>query len=190
MPALRVARREKFAQLVAKGLSNMQAALQAGYAPRSARQQGCVLRKDPEVAARIEELVGKVVEGVVERTVADRTWVERNLIEIVERCMQARPVLDAFGAPVMIEIPGRELADGTKEAPRLAAAYKFDARGATAALALLGTELGMFVRRTEQGKAGEFGLPRDPKEQEALLVRVRAERARRLGKPALVAVKK
>lgn len=47
---------EKFAYAVVDGLSNKDAAISAGYAEKSASQQGSKLRKDPEIIVFIEKL--------------------------------------------------------------------------------------------------------------------------------------
>jgi phage terminase small subunit len=47
---------KKFAQAIVDGASNKNAAISAGYAEKSASQQGSKLRKDPEVIVWIEKL--------------------------------------------------------------------------------------------------------------------------------------
>src|SRR5690606_17260931 len=47
---------KKFAQAVVDGLSNKEAAISAGYAEKTASQQGSKLRKDPEISVYIEKL--------------------------------------------------------------------------------------------------------------------------------------
>lgn len=47
---------KKFAQAVVDGLSNKEAAISAGYAEKTASQQGSKLRKDPEIIVHIEKL--------------------------------------------------------------------------------------------------------------------------------------
>ncbi|MHA3081898.1 terminase small subunit [Acinetobacter sp. ANC 5383] len=47
---------KKFAQAIVDGASNKDAAISAGYAEKSASQQGSKLRKDPEVIVWIEKL--------------------------------------------------------------------------------------------------------------------------------------
>jgi phage terminase small subunit len=80
-----------------------------------------------------------VVETIAERAALTKEFVIAGLMEIVERTMQHRPVLDAFGNPVVVETPNGDLA----------AAYRFDPKNAKAAYELLGKELGMFVERKD-----------------------------------------
>ncbi|MHA3104179.1 terminase small subunit [Acinetobacter sp. ANC 3791] len=47
---------KKFAQAIVDGASNKDAAISAGYAEKSASQQGSKLRKDPEIIVWIEKL--------------------------------------------------------------------------------------------------------------------------------------
>lgn len=47
---------KKFAQAVVDGLSNKEAAISAGYAEKTASQQGSKLKKDPEISVYIERL--------------------------------------------------------------------------------------------------------------------------------------
>ena len=47
---------KKFAQAVVDGLSNKESAISAGYAEKTASQQGSKLRKDPEISVYIEKL--------------------------------------------------------------------------------------------------------------------------------------
>lgn len=77
----------------------------------------------------------------------DKLYVMKTLHTITERCMQAEPVKDPHGKPLVI----------TTGKGELAAAYRFDAKSATASVALLGKELGMFVDRKEirSGPLGE-----------------------------------
>ena len=50
------AKGEAFAQAVADGLSNKDAAISAGYSEKTAMQQGAKLAKNPEIIAYIEKL--------------------------------------------------------------------------------------------------------------------------------------
>jgi len=73
----------------------------------------------------------------IEDPISVFAYVLRNLKEIVERCMQHKPVTDANGDPVFVETP----------TGKIAAAYTFRPDAAVSALKLLGTELGMFIQR-------------------------------------------
>ncbi len=80
-----------------------------------------------EIANRIEALLERQAEYALET----REWVDAQLKEVVNRCMQKVPVLDRSGKP-------------TGE-------WKFDGRNANAALHLMGKDRGMFVEKVEIG---------------------------------------
>lgn len=62
MPALKNAKFERFALLIARGKSQIEAALAVGYSPVSASAQGSRLQHRPEVTERIHELRAVVAE--------------------------------------------------------------------------------------------------------------------------------
>lgn len=134
---------------VANG-GNASAAYRAAYNARgkqkTANEAASRLLNSGNIAARLAVLRASVTSKAMERAVVDRAYVLNSLQEVAERCMQSRPVLGAFGMPVMVE---------TKKGD-LAAAYTFNSNGANRALELMGKEIGMFVEREEKGKPGEF----------------------------------
>jgi len=85
------------------------------------------------VRKRIAELSAIADKNAILKTGLDREWVITRLQKVVERCMQAEPVIDRQGNP-------------TGE-------YKFDSSGANAALKMLGDTLGMF--RVQEKKEGD-----------------------------------
>lgn len=103
----------RFVQEYLIDLNATQAAIRAGYSKRTAYSQGQRLLKNAEVAAAVNKQQARVAE----KAEVDQEWVVRKIIDTIERCGQAHPVVDRNGKPVMVETP-----DGT-----LAAAYTFDA---------------------------------------------------------------
>lgn len=81
-------------------------------------------RKDQRVRDRINELSAMATNNAILKTGLDREWVITRLMSVVERCMQAEPVLDKDGKP-------------TGE-------FEFNATGANQALKMLGDTMGMF----------------------------------------------
>ena len=128
-----------------------QAAIRAGYSERSAHQIGSRLLEHPRVAAALGERQAEEAE----RLDLDATQVLAELRAVVERCLQAVPVLDG---------QGREIGE-----------WRFDAAGATRALGLIGKQLGMFsnqidvrLLRSEVAQvAAEYGLDEDEVLREA-----------------------
>ncbi len=112
-----------------------QAAIRAGYSPKTADQQASRLLTKVKVAAAIAEAKQKQTE----RTEIDADYVLYGIQGIIERCEQAAPVLDRKGEPVLVGTP-----DGG-----LAPAYTFQADAALKGYGLLGKHLKLFVDRTE-----------------------------------------
>jgi phage terminase small subunit len=76
------------------------------------------------VRDRIQELANIATKNAIINTRLDREWVIKRLMSVVDRCMQAEPVMDKKG-----ELTGE---------------FKFDSAGANAALKMLGDTMGMF----------------------------------------------
>ena len=120
---------EHFAQLVANGVTNTEAAKTAGFSERRAMVTGSELAVRPEVIGRIAELRVMVTERITEKTGNDKAWVMSQLVEVVQMAKAADPVRDNEGNP-------------TGE-------YKQNLAAANKALELIGKEFAMFVDRKE-----------------------------------------
>ncbi len=131
MAALEVPKQEAFAQQYLVDFNAQAAALRAGY---QNGKQGYDLLQLDEVRHR----VGELIDERNRRLQLDQDYVVRNLQEIVNRCMELEPVTEK----------GQLVLD-TDSFGDVRAVVKFDARGATAALQLLGKHVGMFVDRVE-----------------------------------------
>lgn len=122
-------------------LNATQAAIRAGYSKKTAEQYGYQLLQKTLVQEAIASGRAKATEKA-ELSVA---WVLERLRTVTERCMQAEPVLDKRGDPVLVETPNGELVP----------AYTFQAAPANRSLELLGKHLGMFPDKVEHtGKDG------------------------------------
>jgi hypothetical protein len=163
MPMLAKQRWEQFAQSIVAGQSASQAYINAGFSKQGAAQAAHKLLKHPLIADRITELgrvkrqaeiiaaegrekavLREIVQPVVQRNITKEA-IRARLWEIVERDMQHVPVRGRLGQPVFAEGP-----DG-----KLHALYKYNSKGATAALIALGKEEGMFIERKD--------IPKDEK---------------------------
>lgn len=118
-------KQQKFAYEYLIDLNATQAAIRAGYSPRTAKQIGQRLMKSTKVSSIIEELQSEKCRAIGLK--ADD--VISNLQEIVRRCMQSEPVRDKNG--------------------NLTGEYRFNAAGALRGLELLGKHLGLFTDRVE-----------------------------------------
>lgn len=77
----------KFAEAIAEGKSNKDAAISAGYSPETASQQGSKLSKNPDIIAYIEKLKsGEKVKAEPEKVKAEKPSV---IVEKIEQAEQA-----------------------------------------------------------------------------------------------------
>lgn len=141
MPVLDNARYERFAQELAKGTSQTDAYLAAGY--KGDRTAASRLSTNVNIQARVAELKT----AIAERVEIDEAYVLGTIKTTVERCTQARPVLDRKGDPVLVETPTGEIAP----------AYLFDAKSVLRGAELLGKHIGMFKEKIEH--SGPDGGP-------------------------------
>lgn len=137
------ARHEKFAQAIADGKTKGKAYEEAGYEPHAGNATR--LSDNEKVKARVDNLKRAIVESVVARSTASKEYVLEALVDTLERCRQAAPVLDRKGEIVMVETPDGDIVP----------AYVFDAKNVLRSAELIGKELGMFKDRVEHtGKDG------------------------------------
>jgi phage terminase small subunit len=139
VPVLENARHERFAQELAKGASQTDAYIAAGY--RGDRTAAS--RLATKVNNRVAELKG----AAAEKSELDMSYVLTTIHDTVERCKQARPVLDRKGDPVLTELPTGDVAP----------AYAFDAKSVLRGAELIGKHLGMFTEKIEH--SGPDGGP-------------------------------
>jgi len=121
-------RQRKFVHHLLDGLSQTEAAIAAGYSVKSAASQASELVRKPVIIAYRKAYAQAVYErmGLTPETIALK------LLDILDRCMQATPVLK--WDPKL-----REWAES--------GVWQFDARNATRVLELLGKNAGMFTER-------------------------------------------
>lgn len=157
------AKHEHFCQLIANGENNTQAYVLAGYSEKGAAASAARLLKNADICDRIaflrnekEAVHREAIVERIERSQIDAAWIEAKLVDAIDMGMQAVPVLDSEGAP-------------TGE-------YKQNLPAAIKALELLGINRGLFVKKTEVGKPGDFAdladdeLARQIKETERQIV--------------------
>lgn len=123
----------KQARFVAEYLIDLnatQAAKRAGYSERTADAIGLQLLRKTQVASAIAAAQAKRAE----RTEISQDFVLSTILDTVQRCRQAEPVLDRKGEQIYVETP-----DG-----KLVPAYAFDAKAVLRGCELLGKHLGIF----------------------------------------------
>ena len=116
-------RQKTFVENYLKTGNATQAAISAGYAERSARSQGSKLLAMPEVQEYRRELEQKLFDELG----ISKAWIGRRLVEIVDRCMQATPVL------IWDDVQREKVESGF---------WEFNAQGAMKALHELFVQLG------------------------------------------------
>src|SRR6266852_1955238 len=79
MAALKKPKYEHFAQALAQGLNQTQAAVQAGFAETDAPSRGCKLARRPEIQARVKELGPRVAKQAEITTNISKAWVIEKL---------------------------------------------------------------------------------------------------------------
>lgn len=84
MPALKIGRNELFAQGLAKGMNQSEAARHAGYSASRASATGSQLAKKPEIIARVADLNARVMQHVASTVAVTRDWVIAGLIQTIE----------------------------------------------------------------------------------------------------------
>jgi len=136
MPAGRelTAKQKMFVAEYLIDLNATQAAIRAGYSPRTANEQGARALANVSIQEAIEE----AKRGRQEKLNLDAQWVLKRLKDISDRCMQADPVLDREGKP-------------TGE-------WRFDSSGANKSTELIGKHLAMFTDKVDQTLTGELAI--------------------------------
>lgn len=127
-------KKEAFCQEYIKDFNASRAGAAIGYSEKTAGSQGSRLLKDVEIKKRIEELKAERAE----RVKIDADYVLKQAVKLHERCMQeVRPFTNMKGEQIHDD-------DGNP-------LYVFDARGAAAALQLVGKHVSVnaFVERVE-----------------------------------------
>lgn len=131
----------QFAHEYIVDLDGAAAARRAGYAASCANVTACTLLKLPNVRKYVNELKA----ARMERTAISADYVLSTIQEVVERCRQAKPVLDRLGHPVLVE---------TAQGQRVPA-YTFDAAGVLKGCELLGKHLKLFTDKLEVHRSAD-----------------------------------
>ncbi len=135
-------KQELFVNEYLKDLNATQAAIRAGYSEKTAGVIATENLQKPNIRAAID----KAMESRIERVQVEQDYVLRVIVETIERCMQAAPVLDAQGKPVYVDTPVGDIKP----------VYKFDPQAVLKGAELLGKHKGMFVNKIEAtGKDGQ-----------------------------------
>lgn len=137
-------------------LNGTQAAIRAGYSPKTAVVQGSRLL----TYANIQSAIQKAMDKRAAKVEVSAEYVLRNLMEVSERCLQRAPVMVGQGKErkqaqewVMDPETGEEV---------LANVWQFDAQGVCRANELIGKNLKMFTDKVEHsGTVHVYATPED-----------------------------
>lgn len=121
-------KQEKFCQEYLIDLNATQAAIRAGYSKKTANEQGAQNLAKLSVQARLKELQS----ARQERTEITQDYVLKTIVDTIERCKQAEPV--------MIKEDGVWVESGE---------YKFDSQAVLKGAELLGKHLAMWTDKTK-----------------------------------------
>ncbi len=129
---------ERFCQEYAVDYNGTNAAKRAGYSESTAASQASRLLKNAKVLSRVRA----IQKEQLEKTALTKESVLLNLMDVYDRCMQTKPVMEwDYEA-------GEYKETGT---------YAFDSKGALRALELLGKHLAMFTNKIEHSGNVETG---------------------------------
>ncbi|EAM8407009.1 terminase small subunit [Salmonella enterica] len=137
-------KQELFAREYLKDLNATQAAIRAGYSEKTARSVGSENLTKPG----IQEYIAQLNQERMNRLQIDADYVLRQAVKLHERCMQeVEPITDRRGEEITDE-QGRTI-------------YGFDAKGAAAALKLVGDHINVqaFKQQTSTEITGANGGP-------------------------------
>jgi phage terminase small subunit len=135
-------KQERFVEEYLIDLNATQAATRAGYSAKTANEQGARLLANVSVRSALEVAMTKRSE----KTGIDAEYVLQTIVQTMERCKQATPVLDKRGDPVMVET-----ADGG-----MAPAYTFEPNAVLKGAELLGKHLKLWTDKMEH--SGSIGI--------------------------------
>lgn len=113
-----------------------QSAIAAGYSEKTAAVQASRLLKNKEVLERIKEYQKEKIE----QSCLTEERLVNELLEILERCMSAVPVME-WSFEEHEYVPTGE--------------YQFDSKGALNAIKLLGARFGMFDKKMDDSAANK-----------------------------------
>jgi phage terminase small subunit len=116
-------------------LNATQAAIRAGYSPKTADQQASRLLTN----VKVQEYINGRQTKLADKLELDAEWVLRRLKDISDRCVQAEPVMTRAADGSLIE----------------SGEYKFDSSGANKATELIGKHLGMFGDKLDVTSKGQ-----------------------------------
>lgn len=130
-------------------LNGTQAAIRAGYSPKTANEQAAQLLAKLSIQGKIQELR----QSISEKAEIDALWVLKRFKEISDRCMTAVPVM-VFDYEDKMMVQKR---DGEGNG-----VWEFDSSGANKATEMIGKHIGFFeVDNSQKATVIRVGYGKD-----------------------------
>lgn len=126
-------KQKRFCEEFIKDLNGTQALIRAGYSENGAAVEASKLLTNPNIRSYIQEM--QSIRS--ERTLVDAGFVIESLVEVANRCMQAKQCM-VWDYEAKAMVPTGE--------------WEFDSQGANKSLELLGKHLGIFEKDNAQKK--------------------------------------
>ncbi len=117
-------KQKRFAKEYPRDLNGTKAAIRAGYSKGSAKQTASRIMTNND----LKETIQAEVDSIAEELGINTKYILGTIKDTMERCKQAKPVVDRFGKPVLVETDEGELVP----------AYTFDSNAVLKGAELLG----------------------------------------------------
>lgn len=139
---------EKFAQLIASGVGSSDAYRQVystkNMKPNTIHRKAHLLTHMDKIRARVVELSAPAIEKLQ----ITNEYILSTIVDTIERCKQARPVLDKKGNPVFVETPNGDISP----------AYYFDPKAILSGANLLAKYKGLYEKDNAQKNPIQMSL--------------------------------
>ena len=129
-------KQQRFVSEYLKDQNGTQAAIRAGYSPKTAQEQSSRLLSKDMISEKINDMLRKVED----KAIVDASYVLKGLKRVHERCLKPEPVME-------FDRDSRDMIQKTDSSGNLV--YEFDSAGANRSLELLGKHLKLFTDKTE-----------------------------------------
>ena len=144
-------KQQRFCEEYIKDANATQAYIRAGYSKGGARESASRLLSKVNIRAYIDELR----KPITEKCLVDAEFVINSLVNVAQKCQQAKPVMVFNPIDKCMEHKKEEYLDeeGKVTVENL---YEFDSSGANRALELLGKHLKLFTDKIEHSVSDDL----------------------------------
>lgn len=107
---------------------------------------------------KVKDVIEKKLQQIADLADIDARWALNKRLEIIERSMQSRPVINRYGEPVFVETPEGEIVP----------AYSFDANSANQALSAVEKVHLQMTEKQDINHTGSISAPLKEEDREIL----------------------